>query len=262
MSINPFNQKKILVIHGINPGDESDIVGHKRLIKALDEHLIDNRIPHTVDIVKYESINDLANTPLTAINNMFIKSLLAEAVVSATIDLVGDVFVYLRNSDAAALIRKRIKDAIMDNYHNQHDPLTLVAHSLGSLYAFDALNELIIDYPELFNPDDRKTWPVQSLITLGSPVGLVFFNDRQLVPFDIGQSQLRWYNIFDREDPVVTGNVFGQKTHMCEIAEQFQTDGWEIKDIAVDNGSSWIKAHTNYWENKYVLDIIVSVITS
>lgn len=262
MSINPYNSKKILVVHGINPGDESDIIGHTRLQKALHEHLVDNHIDHTVDIVKYESINDIANTPLSLINNMFVKSLLAEAVIAYTVDLVGDVFVYVRNSDPARQIRDRIKTAIMDNYYHKHDPLTIVAHSLGSLYAFDVMNELLIDHPELFDANDRKTWPVQALITLGSPIGLVFFNDRQLVPFDVGQSQMRWYNMFDREDPVVTGNIFGQKTHMCEIAEQYQTPGWEIKDIAVDNGSSWIKAHTNYWENPYVLDTIVSVITS
>jgi hypothetical protein len=49
-----------------------------------------------------------------------------------------------------------------------------VAHSLGSIYAFDVLNSLIGD-GEHFDPGSRKTWPIQGLLTLGSPIGLDMF---------------------------------------------------------------------------------------
>ena len=47
----------------------------------------------------------------------------------------------------------------------------IISHSLGTVYALDAINELI-RREEYFKGNDRKTWPVQGLITMGSPLGL------------------------------------------------------------------------------------------
>lgn len=261
MPINPFNRKKILVIHGINPGTDEDIIGHKRLIKALSNRAPDS-FEYDVSIVKYESINDKAQLKFFTFNSEFLASLMAERTISYTVDLVGDVFVYINQGDAALQIRKKIKDSIMENYYNEGCPLTVVAHSLGSLYAFDAIGELIIENPNLFDPNDRKTWPVQSFVTVGSPIGLVFFSERSLPAIGQGQSQLRWYNFFDRNDPVVTGNVFGQQTFIHQFAEAYHADGWFIKDVEVVNGGKWLTSHTSYWENNTILDHIISLASS
>lgn len=258
---DPHKAKRILVVHGISTGTDADLYQNKRLESTMRQRLT-MPVDFMVDMFLYESMNDSSQQILQAINTVFTRSLIAETVIDYTIDMVGDVVQYLIKSTTGREITDKLKQRIMHNFEFDHNPLTIVAHSLGSLYAFDAVMELIVENPSLFNPDGRGTWPVQSLVTIGSPVGLPFFNDRQLQSIPVGRSQIRWFNYYDALDPIVSGNIFGNPTEKLHIAGKFATTGWDIRDVVLNNGSSWLSAHTGYWENQSLADDLISIITT
>src|SRR5262249_58349135 len=108
----------------------------------------------------------------------------------------------------------------------------VVAHSLGTIYTFDVLNGLIRD-GGYFDRGSRKTWPVQGLLTIGSPIGLEMFRIKgrdAVKDFGAGDKWFRWLNIWDSNDPVVSGRIFGQHLGVYKIAEQFLSgdanQGW------------------------------------
>jgi hypothetical protein len=261
MYIDPSKSKKILVVHGISPSTDADIIHNQRLESNMRSRLT-APVDFTVDMFKYESMNDDSQRAIKLINKVFTKCLITEKVIEYTIDLLGDVVTYIIESSTAREITDRLKQTILDNVQNHHNPLTIVAHSLGSLYAFNAIMELIAEHPTLFNMNDRTTWPIQSFVTLGSPIGLSFLQHKKLTSMETGANSIRWYNYYDVLDPVVSGNIFGNPTEKLEIASKLHTTGWDITDIIIDNGSSWIAAHTGYWENQSLADDLISIITT
>lgn len=96
------------------------------------------------------------------------------------------------------------------------DTRVLIGHSLGSVVAYEAL----CAHPE---------WPVASLVTLGSPLGIrnIVFN--RLTPAPVGGrghwpgAGRRWTNICDRHDVVAL---------VKELAPLFG----DVCDLPVDNG--------------------------
>ena len=74
------------------------------------------------------------------------------------------------------------------------NPCYIVAHSLGSIYTFDVLNALIASR-SYFDRSSRKTWPVQGLLTIGSPIGLDMFQAtgrNAIKDFGAGDKWFRW----------------------------------------------------------------------
>jgi hypothetical protein len=147
-------------------------------------------------------------------------------------------------------------------------PCYIVAHSLGTIYTFDVLNSLI-GAGGYFDRGSRKTWPVQGLLTIGSPIGLEMFKVKgrdAIKDFGVGDKWFRWLNIWDPNDPVVSGNIFGQHFSAHKIAEPFLSgdpnQGWVIRDIATDTGKSWLMSHTAYWHSPIVGDKLVDMLTS
>ena len=104
------------------------------------------------------------------------------------------------------------------------DTQVIVGHSLGSVVAYEAL---------CANPG----WPVRSLVTLGSPLGIRNLVYDRLVPkpvdgLGVWPEPLRsWTNVCDQYDVVAL---------VKELAPLFPADGAGIKDRSTYNG--W-KAH-------------------
>jgi len=177
------------------------------------------------------------------------------------------VVISLSKNSTANQIRAGLRKALLDIFA-AGNPCYIVAHSLGSIYAFDVLNGLIAD-GEHFNRSSRKSWPVQGLMTIGSPIGLDMFKvtgrDR-ITDFGAGDKWFRWLNIWDPNDPVVSGSIFGQHLSGYKIAENFLSgaseQGWVIRDISTDTGKSWLLAHTAYWHSPVVGDKLVDMVTS
>ena len=119
----------------------------------------------------YEDINDEAQEFYKKIATAISRGKpLARKVLTSVVDVAGDVVTAARNTSTARKIRNKLRKKILESY-NQGHRLLLVSHSLGTIYALDAVCELMRK-DGLFQGDDRSTWPVQGLVTMGSPLGL------------------------------------------------------------------------------------------
>jgi hypothetical protein len=267
MAVDPGLPRKVLVVHGVQTGTDADL-NQDRLIDTLIRSRLGNiPLPFECSLYRYENINNEAQKKFRLLLDLLIQNPIGQAVGDNVLDLVGDVVISLQNGKTADIIRQGLRKAILDIYETGN-PCYIVAHSLGSIYAFDVLNQLISE-GNYFNRNSRKTWPVQGLLTIGSPIGLKMFRvtgrDR-IADLGAGQKWFRWLNIWDHNDPVVSGDIFGQHLSQFTIAENFlkpdPSQGWVIRDIAADTGKAWLMAHTAYWDSPVVGDKLVDMISS
>ncbi|MFI5308393.1 MAG: hypothetical protein ACHQ53_13635, partial [Polyangiales bacterium] len=216
MSVDPTKPREILVVHGVQTGTDADLDQDVLVRNLVQSHLNGVPLAFSTDLYRYENINDEAQAKLQSVLGAVGSALLDEVPLGSVIvglaqkavDLVGDVVIALDDGSTAHLIRNGLCDRIMQTYTTTGAPLYLVAHSLGTVYALDAVNQLIRERPSgVFDRDSRKTWPVQGLITLGSPLGLQMFGaGRALAPLGAGRKWFRWFNYWSRTDPVVSAS--------------------------------------------------------
>ncbi len=258
---------KVLVVHGVQLGDNKDLDQDKDIKQLIDSRLNGIAVDFDVDIYRYENINDNKIKPLLRLSKLLLKTPVASVLVDKGMDLVLDVVINLQDGAAAEAIRDGLKQKILGYYDEGH-PCFVVAHSLGSIYSFDVIGQLMRD-KQYFDRNAWDTWPVQGLLTIGSPIGLPMFRGRrrQHVPnLGPGMEWFRWLNYWDRTDPVVSGSIFGKQLTNYQIAERYLKDnpkqGWFIRDHIVDTGKTWLMAHTAYWSNPMVGDGLVNLMMS
>ena len=265
MSVD-FNKKTIvLVVHGVQLGSDDDQSQDESIRSLIEERRGDTALNYDVDLYRYENIADKALGKYKKLSALILKSPVGTKLVQAGIDIIGDVVISLANNSTANVIRKGLKEQIL-TYYGAGNPVVIVAHSLGSVYAFDVINQLI-DESVYFNRDDQSTWPVQSLLTIGSPLSLPMFkiSGRDTAKnLGAGRFRFRWVNYYDVTDPVVSGSLFGDPITDFSIAESYQqpTDehGWFARDFPVDTGKQWFLAHTEYWSVAAVGDGLLNTI--
>jgi hypothetical protein len=128
-------------------------------------------------------------------------------------------------------IRKRFVDALGGNGVSR--PHVVVAHSLGTVIAYDCLKRV------------AECVPVDGLITLGSPLGIDEVQDK-LQPgwsrsggFPHEKVASGWVNLFDRLDPVCGFDPV--------LANDFRKGGTAtVEDVAVQNDGIWRHSATKY----------------
>ncbi len=272
MGVDPNKIRKILVVHGVQSGRNEDINVHKDIKELVVSRLGGVPLKFETDIYRYENISDKAQSKVKKILDIFLDKLIGKipfgnllgSVIENGVDIVGDVVIKLKGGSTAETIRDGLIEKI-ESIYEEGNPLYVVAHSLGSIYAFDAINQLIKN-KNYFDRNSRKTWPVQALVTMGSPIGLSMFQRNRVTPFGIGRHFFRWINYWARTDPVVSGNFYGKPHEGYQIAEKFninkEKSGWAIKDSILDIGKSWLMAHTGYWDNAAIGDDLVALIES
>ncbi len=261
MGVNFNNKSKVLIIHGVQTGDDADLRQHEVIRKNLEAQLEGIAVTFETDIFKYEDINDEAAYLIKKILSAMTGNKITGWIVEQAVDLAGDVAIALFKGEVYRLIVDRFKEKIMESYEKE-EPLFIVAHSLGTIYAFDALNELIKE-DGLFQYNRLETRAVQGLVTLGSPIALDLF-DRDwkkmssLVPggqtVDIDTKLFPWINYWDPTDPVVSGSVVGLPWDEGEFRARFGDDetyamGWDIMPRSIITGSGHLGAHTAYWND-------------
>jgi len=258
---------KVLVVHGVQVGDNASLEQDKELEELIHSRLNGIAIDFDVDLYRYENLNDKKTRGLRTLAKLLMKTSPATVVVDKALDLALDVVINLEGGSTAAAIRNGLKDKILEYYTSGH-PCFVVAHSLGSIYAFDVVCELMRDR-QFYDRNAWDTWPVQGLLTLGSPIGLKLFRvrGRTTVPnLGPGMEWFRWLNYWDRTDPVVSGQIFGQPLKNYHIAERYLRNntkqGWFIRDHIVDTGKTWLLSHTAYWSNAMVGDGLVNLMMS
>ena len=264
MSVDSAKPKRILVVHGVEAGTDADQHQDQDVKKLVETRLNGAPLDFETAMYRYENINDRAQRRLRNVLTLFTDNIVAEEPIDIAVDIVGDVVIALQDGSTAAAIRQGLVDRIEETYE-EGNPLYLLAHSLGSIYAFDAVNQLLDD-DDYFDRDDRKTWPVQGLVTIGSPIGLRMFKRSKVKPLGRGAKSkfLRWTNYWDRTDPVVSGSFYGRPNEGYNIVERFATDddecGWLIQDKVVDVGRAWLEAHVGYWSHPGLGDDLVSLL--
>lgn len=264
MPVDSTKPRRILVVHGVQAGSDEGQNQHEDIKKLIEIRLNGAPLDFETTLYRYENINDKAQRLLRTVLKLFVKNIIAEQAIDLTIDVVGDVVIALHDGSTAYTIRQGLVNRIVEIY-DEGNPLYLVAHSLGTIYAFDAVNQLI-GTEGYFDRDDRKTWPVQGLVTLGSPLGLRMFRRNKIKPLGEGTKSkfLRWTNYWDRTDPVVTGSFYGKPNAGYTIVERFATDsaecGWIIQDKVVDVGKAWLESHVGYWSHPGLGDDLVNLL--
>ena len=267
MAVDPRLPRKILVVHGVQTSTDAQQNQHKKIEALVKDRLNGLPLNFATEMYRYENLNDAAQKKFRTVLNLFLTPLKAKVPlgwVDPAIDLVGDVVIALKDDSTAAKIRKGLSDRILQIY-DKGNPCYVVAHSLGSIYAFDVINQLITENG-LFDRDRRRTWPVQGLLTIGSPVGLSIFKRNKVKKMGPGRKLLRWINYWDRTDPVVSGSFYGKPQQGYTIVERFSQDdpdaGWFIQDRVVDIGRAWLLAHLGYWDHPAIGDDLITLISS
>lgn len=264
MAVDPAKTRKILVVHGVETGTDQDLHLDNDIYELVESRLKGIPLDFSAEMYRYENINDAAQAKLKQVLNIFFQGIIGKAIVDPTIELVGDVVIALKKGSTADTIRQGLVTRILEIFA-EGNPLYIVAHSLGSIYAFDAVNQLI-GTKAYFNRDDRKTWPVQGLVTMGSPLGLAMFNRKSVTDIGEGRKFLRWINYWDRTDPVVSGSFYGKPQQGYSIVERFAssspTCGWFIQDRVVDIGKAWLMAHVGYWSHPAIGDDLATLIAA
>jgi len=266
MPVDPSLPRKVLVVHGVQTSPDN--LNQDVLVDELIKSRISNvPLSYACELYRYKNIEADALEKYQTLLNLLVANPIGQVVGDAVLQMVGDVVLSLENGSTADKIRQGLRKAILDIYA-AGNPCYIVAHSLGSIYTFDVLNSLIGDGMH-FDRSSRKTWPVQGLLTIGSPIGLDMFKATgrdNIKDFGAGDKWFRWLNMWDPNDPVVSGNIFGQHLSGYKIAENFLSgdpgQGWVIRDIVTDTGKSWLMAHVAYWHSSAVGDKLVDLIAS
>jgi hypothetical protein len=267
----------VLAVHGVQTSENSEIQSEQQIRRLLVRSLADIHVDREFDVrgYLYEDINDNAVRFYKTLTGALTSSQpLAGKALKTFIDLAGDVVIAAKNTSTAHRIRKGLRQAILDSYRGGHQ-LVVVAHSLGTVYALDVINALIRD-GRYFKGDDRRTWPVQGLVTLGSPLGLglefagvKIFEMRDIASIaDARYSLFPWHNYFNRLDPIVSGNIFGSPVAIegasGPVEQRYgavvQASNWLLQGHVVGSGQQWLLAHVEYWDNPVIGDRLVDML--
>ena len=159
-----FEQPPVaLIIHGVQTGDDNDMRQHthveanlRRLLENPELHE-DDVFPFSTDIFKYEDINDDAAYLVRRVLATLTGNSIAGWVVDKAADLVGDVLIALTGGDTYDEIKQGFT-AKIEEIHDTGRPVYIVAHSLGSFYAHEVLNDMFAAHR--FAKSDKAEWPV------------------------------------------------------------------------------------------------------
>jgi len=106
---------------------------------------------------------------------------------------LADLAAYHNDKDVRNKLRKIVKDAIKAHKDKR---ITVIAHSMGSIIAYDAMREL---------GNEDVTCNVQNFITIGSPLGLPIvagYIHKEWKNLRTPSIVRKWSNLADRRDPV------------------------------------------------------------
>jgi hypothetical protein len=198
-------------------------------------------------------------------------------VRSFLVEYVGDVAVYVASHklDRFYETRQRIKkeslrivEAIYR--HGGYASHVCVAHSLGSVIAYDTVNRLLNEWradPALDVP--RRT---RGLLTFGSPLDKTAFLFRAQSEFsDVREAMAAaaqplitaysnrpiWINIYADGDPI--GGRLDYYDNL-EKPSTAGTPGGRVQNVKDDEAWIPLVAHTQYWTNRKFLDALRSLI--
>lgn len=120
MAISPGNKPAILVVHGVQLGEDSDLNQDQAIRELVLSRLNGTHFEFDVDLYKYENIADASLDKFKNLSKLIISSPVGKVIAPAVIDIVGDVVISLANNSTAHIIRKGLKDKILDITMQEH----------------------------------------------------------------------------------------------------------------------------------------------
>lgn len=177
---------------------------------------------------------DVQNFPaFLAIARLF-DNLSNEGANKCILRKTNDVVTYLIVPEAKVKVNKYFSDALTN------EPTLIIAHSLGTVIAYDLLHKL--------KKDDCD---IRGLITMGSPLGIKAII-RQLFPSPTFPSILKgpWINIYDKHDIVSLRPLKGGHFHVSP----------DIINIEVDNNTVNKHGIEGYLNSEHVAKAIVQIL--
>jgi hypothetical protein len=279
MPVNLENPPHILVVHGVQRGAASRVRLDRAVTRLLSTALAASNITEDFTVRQYVYEQKKDRHPTVRLGKLIGAAIargrpLAGLGLATAVDLVGDVVLHAMDGSTAARVRAGLKRSILASHEAGHR-LLVVGHSLGSVYALQAINELLREEPERFAGDDRRHWAVQGLVTLGSPLGLDFrlfglhiFPKVVLARIPSPSERLPWHDLYSRHDPIVTGRVFGRRMKCDEclgpVERRYRADsdaaGWLLQGHHVRTRAKWLTAHTAYWSEPAVGERLVGML--
>jgi hypothetical protein len=275
------DQKKtahIIVVHGVQSGNNAQVTTHKRIEALLKASLEAVQLKKEYEVIGYlyEDMNDKAQKVYQRIGKAIAtgRPLVGDALHSI-IDIAGDVITSAAQTSTAKEILDGLIDRIEQSYAEGH-PAVLVSHSLGTVYSLDAVNALMTG-DNRFMGDDMSTWPVRGLITMGSPLGLdinlldrlhVFEKRKLNVVKGADFCFFKWTNFYNPLDPVVGGSLFGKpiavKGSKGPVELRYENDvqpaHWMLQGQSVVSEDQWLMAHESYYNTAKVGDEIMKTL--
>lgn len=167
------------------------------------------------------------------------------------ITAVTDVLVYKTESWRNEI--QQLMAEKLDRYAGTGDAVSVIAHSLGSVVAFETIYENVRRNPRW----TAARFKPSNLFTMGSPIALLTLDmdarigshnplpESRVVPHDepVREDGV-WYNFLDAQDLIA---------YPLEVLFH---DRFKLQDIVVQTGTNPGKAHTGYWTNNEVIEFI------
>lgn len=180
----------------------------------------------------------------------------------------GDIIAYTAENDNG--IRNKVWAEMYPIITND-EPYSIIAHSLGSVIAFDYLYKLFDKSEPLYDTPGLTAEQMENcktsfrhFVTMGSPIGLFLLRQGKLwsgtnpafsTVVNPVQNQdgieRQWLNFYDKQDIVAYPLQDIMKRNQQNIALPI--------DICVDTGDLIMNSHTGYWSNMEVADDIAAI---
>lgn len=170
---------------------------------------------------------------------------------------IGDINMFTRHPEQAAVARKEVEQALDSLLPRCHD-LYVVAHSLGCAVSYDTLVQ-----PQ----NSERVARVRSLVTIGGILPMVWRTRPHRESFDHSlPSGIRWLNLWARFDPAEGGPIDDSRVRaampnrvatnarqrprsLLWLAPHRSPEPATFEDVAVSNEDNIILDHTSYWQN-------------
>jgi hypothetical protein len=267
-----MNKLRVIFIHGIAPTviswDFSErlwrlIVNKLMQYDVLQQGASAEEIEETITFerVNYSKIGDDAQNRLLEayeqdaeklyrLSNRLNRMAGLDKIRRQIITSVSDVMVY-KSEYWRGEIQQLVVDKI-EPYLASGDAVTIIAHSLGSVIAFDTLRENVERNPRWMDASFRPA----NLFTMGSPIALFTLDlergpqihssaDGAAAPFvQLAHEEGVWYNFLDAQDLIA---------YPLEVLFKGK---FNVEDIVVQTGTNPRKAHDGYWDCMEVADFI------
>jgi hypothetical protein len=215
--------------------------------------------------------------------------ILSLVVRTFLVQYVGDVAAYVQShtldrfSELRATIKERvlkIAEAIYaqrtDGSHFDYFSIVLVGHSLGSVLAYDILNQLLLDDAAITGPG--RPWKVAGrtnyLLTFGSPlnkIAFIFANQSKkrmmtaarerlaalvqpLIDSATIRAAIKWVNVYSPWD-IISGRL-----DFYDPRSDVPGNPLPVVDDCDTEAVTFLAAHTEYWRNTLVFSWLHAMI--